>query len=177
MRINVGSKNEIKVAAVRDVIRDYVFLSNAEVVSVEVNSAVSEQPKSIAETIRGALNRAKNAFRHCDYSFGIEDGLMRVPNTKTGYMNISVCAIYNGQNHHLGLSAAFEYPLEVTKLVFEEGLDINQAFYKIGLTKNPKVGYAEGAIGILTRGRLLRKDYTKQAVMMALIQVENSGLF
>lgn len=177
MRINVGSKNDVKIEAVREAICDYDFLSNAEVVGIDVNSEVSEQPKSVDETIRGAMKRAESAFRNCDYSFGLEDGLMQVPNTKTGYMNICACAIYDGQNYHVGLSSAFEYPADVTRLVFEEGLDINQAFYRVGLTKNPKVGSEEGAIGILTHGRLLRKDYTKQAVMMALIHVENSNLF
>ncbi|HLD06430.1 MAG TPA: inosine/xanthosine triphosphatase [Candidatus Nanoarchaeia archaeon] len=177
MRINVGSKNDVKVSAVREAIRDYNFLSNADVSGLEVNSEISEQPKSADETIRGAMNRARNAFQDCDYSFGIEDGLMRVPNTKTDYMNVCACVIYDGQNYHIGLSSAFEYPHEVTKLVFDEGLDINQAFHKVGLTKNLNVGSAEGAIGILTHGRLLRKEYTKQAITMALIHVENSKLF
>ncbi len=174
MRINVGSQNDVKVSAVREAIRDYDFLSKVEVSGLEVSSEISEQPKSVDETIRGAMNRARNAFQNCEYSFGLEDGLMRVPNTKTDYMNVCACAIYDGQNYHVGLSSAFEYPPNVTRLVFDEGLDINQAFHKVGLTKNPKVGSAEGAIGILTHGRLLRKEYTKQAIMMALIHVENS---
>ncbi len=173
MKINVGSKNDIKVNAVSEVIRDYEFLSNSEVFGLEVSSEISEQPKSLDETIHGAMNRAKNAFQNCYYSFGLEDGLMKVPNTKTGYMNVCVCAIYDGKNYHLGLSSAFEYPCNVTKLVFEENLDISQAFYKVGLTKNPKIGSAEGVIGILTHDRLLRKEYTKQAIVMALIHLEN----
>ncbi len=129
------------------------------------------------ETIQGAMNRATNAFSDCQYSFGLESGLMKVSHTKTGYMDFCACAIYDGKNHHLGLSSAFEYPLEVTQLVFKKGLDINQAFYKTGLTKDPKVGSAGGAIGILTKGRLLRKDYTKQAITMALIHLENKKIF
>lgn len=177
MKINVGSQNDVKVSAVREVIRDYDFLLNAEVSGLEVSSEISEQPKSLDETIRGAMNRARNAFQSCDYSFGLEDGLMNVPNTKTDYMNVCACAIYDGQNYHIGLSSAHEYPHDVTKLVFDEGLDINQAFKKTGLTENLKVGSAEGAIGILTHGRLLRKEYTKQAITTALIHVENSKLF
>ena len=176
MRINVGSKNDVKIEAVREAVRDYDFLSNAEVIGVDFNSEVSEQPKTIDETVRGAMNRARSAFRECKYSFGIEDGSMRVPNTKTGYMNICACAIYDDQEYHMGLSSAFEYPHDVAKLVFEDGLDLNQAFYRTGLTKNPKVGSAEGVVSILTRGRLLRKEYTKQAITMALILVENSKL-
>ncbi len=174
MKINVGSQNNVKVSAVREAIRDYDFLSNTDVSGLNVSSEISEQPKSVDETIRGAINRSRNAFQNCNFSFGLEDGLMRVPNTKTNYMNVCACAIYDGQNYHIGLSSAFEYPHDVTKLVFEEGLDINQAFHRVGLTKNPKVGSSEGAIGILTHGRLLRKEYTKQAITMALIHVENS---
>ncbi|OGI15235.1 hypothetical protein A3K63_04145, partial [Candidatus Micrarchaeota archaeon RBG_16_49_10] len=150
---------------------------NAEVIGIEVDSGVPEQPKSVDEVVRGAMNRAVGAFKDCEYSFGIEDGLMEVHGTKTGYMNICVCAIYDGKNYHIGLSSAFEYPREVTRLVLEEGLDINQAAHKAGLTKKTKVGSAEGVIGILTHGRLPRKEYTKQAVTMALIHLENSRLF
>jgi len=81
MRINVGSQNDVKVNAVREAIRDYDFLSNADVSELEVSSEISEQPKSVDETIRGAINRARNAFQNCDYSFGLEDGLMNIPNT------------------------------------------------------------------------------------------------
>ncbi len=175
MKINVGSKNDVKVQAVRESIRDYKFLSSAAVSGIDVRSEISEQPKTLEETIRGARNRARNAFQNCDYSFGLEDGLMQVPTAETGYMNICACVIYDSRNYHLGLSSAFEYPPEVTRLVFEEELDINQAFHRICLTKNPKVGSTEGAIGILTHGRLPRKEYTKQAIVTALIHLENSG--
>ena len=92
-------------------------------------------------------------------------------------MNVCVCAIYNGQNYYIGLSSAFEYPRDVTKLVFDKGLDINQAFYEVGLTKNSKIGSSEGTIGILTFGRLIRKEYSKQAILMALIHLENSDKY
>ena len=177
MKINVGSKNEIKVSAVREVIVNYPFLSNTDISAIEVPSGVSEQPKSLEETIQGAINRAKGAFQDCDISFGIESGIMSVPHTKTGYMDFCACAIYDGKEHHIGLSSAFEYPIKVTKLIIEQGLDANQAFYKSGLTTNVKIGSAEGAIGMLTKGRVTRKDYTKQAILMALIHLENPDLF
>ena len=175
--IKIGSKNEVKVCAVKELIKNYDFLSNAEIVPIESSSDVSEQPVSLDETIKGAMNRAKNAFYQCDYSFGIEDGLIKVPYAKSDYMNVCACAIYDGKNFHIGLSSAFEYPKKITNLVFEKGLDISEAFYKAGLTKNPKIGSSEGTIGILTNGRINRKEYAKQAIMMALIHLENSDLF
>ena len=180
VRVCVGSTNENKINAVRETIRNYDFLAGADVVAANVNSGVAEQPKSINETIRGAMNRAKAAFsscKDCNYGFGLEDGLMEVANTKTDYMNVGACAIYDGKNFHIGLSSAYEYPHEVTRLVVEEGLDINQAFFKAGLTKNPKIGNAEGAVSILTHGRVNRKEYAKQSIVMALIHLENSHLF
>lgn len=173
MVINVGSKNEVKVSAVRETIYQYELLKNFEVLSLDVSSGVSSQPKSLNETITGAKNRARNAYQNCNYSFGIESGLMKVPHTKSGHMDICACIIFDGKNYHLGLSSAFEFPVSVTDLIFKEGLDANQAFYKIGLTKNEKLGSAEGAIGLLTRGRLTRKEYTKQAIISALIHLEN----
>lgn len=177
MKINIGSKNNVKIEAVREVIQDYDILSDMEVEGRDVESGISEQPINIDETIQGAINRARNAYDGCEYSFGIEDGLIQVQHTKTGYMNICACVIYDGQKNHLGLSSAFEYPRAVIKLVLEKEMDISQAFNKAGITKNTKIGSDIGAIGILTHGRLIRKDYTKQAIMMALIHLENAKLF
>jgi non-canonical (house-cleaning) NTP pyrophosphatase len=50
-------------------------------------------------------------------------------------------------------------------------LDVTQAFVKAGLSNNAHLGAAEGAIGVLTNGRLTRRDYARQAVDMALLQV------
>lgn len=177
MKLNVGSKNPVKVQAVEEATKNYDMLKGAQVVPVEVLSEVDDQPKSIEETIKGAMNRAKSAFKECDYSFGLESGLMKVPSAKSEYMNVSACAIFDGDEFHLGLSSAFEYPREVTRLVFEEGLDINQAFMKAGLSDNPKLGSFEGAIGLLTKGRLPRMEYEKQAVVMALVHLENSEVY
>jgi non-canonical (house-cleaning) NTP pyrophosphatase len=102
---------------------------------------------------------------------------MHVPHTKTDFMNICVCVIYDGEEYHIGISSAFEYPTKVTELVFKEGLDVNQAFYRAGLTKNPKIGSSEGAIGVLTHGRLTRKEHIKQGIAMALIHLENAQLY
>lgn len=169
--------NPAKIAAVKEIVQSYPMLAMAEIAGFEALSGVSSQPKSLQETIEGAKNRARNAFKDCDLSFGLESGLMAVPHTKTGYMDVTCCAIYDGKDFHIGLSSAFEHPREAVRLVFEEGMDINQAFHKIGLTGNVKIGSAEGAIGILTKGRLTRKDYTKQAILTALIHLENPHLF
>lgn len=172
MKIKIGSANQIKVAALKEILEEYAHLKDAEVSFVGVDSGVSEQPRSLDETVQGAMHRARAAFQDCDYSFGIESGLMTVSKTKSGFMEMTVCAIYDGSQYHLGLSSAWEVPKKLIQHILEDGLDMNQAAFKAGFTDNPEVGSAEGIIGVLTKGRLDRKAYTKEAIRTALIHLE-----
>lgn len=177
MKINIGTLSPVKIKAIENVIAGYDRFSKAEINCQKAKSEVSDQPKTLKETIKGAKNRARNAFIACDLSFGIESGLMKIPETKTGYMNASVCAIYDGNDYHLGLASCFEYPKEVVKLVLEKGLEISDASKEIGLTTKKKVGYEEGTIGLLTHGRLCSIEYYEHAVINALIHLENPELY
>jgi inosine/xanthosine triphosphatase len=178
MKIIVASTNPQKIKAVSDLIPRYDFLADSSIEGVSVPSGVSDQPKSLEETVQGAVNRAKSAFDDTtDYSFGIESGLIAVPQTKSGIMDVCVCAIFDGKEVHLGLSSAFEPPTKIVDMMRDEGLDMSEACLKAGLTTNPKLGASEGLIGILTRGRMDRLAYTTQAVMTALIHLENAHLF
>ncbi len=172
MKVVVGSTNPIKISAVAESLVLYPHLAGAKVTGTETSSGVSNQPKTLEETVQGAINRAKGSFKDCDYSFGIESGLMAVPSTKSGFMDVCVCAIYDGAEFHLGLSSAWEAPKAVMEHMLKDGLDMNDAAFKAGLTKDPKVGSAEGLVGIVTKGRLTRKDYTKEAIRTALIHLE-----
>jgi inosine/xanthosine triphosphatase len=176
MKVNIGTKNKIKIEALRETVAGYDFLKGAIVSGTEVVSGVPDQPQNIEATVCGAKKRAQNAFKDCDFAVGVEDGLMAVPGSGAGFMNVTAAAFYDGERFYLGLSAAFEYPPAVIRLV-KEGLDINQAFYKMELTGDPKIGSAQGAVGILTKGRWVRKDTVKQALTAALVQLENKSLF
>jgi inosine/xanthosine triphosphatase len=172
MKIIIGSENKIKVEAVKEIIQEYPHLKGAEILSKEVGSGVSDQPKSLEETVQGAMNRAKNIFSKCDYSIGLESGLMEVPKTKTGFMDVCVCAIYDGNEYHLGLSSAWETPKKVAEFMLKEGLNMTEAAVKAGLSKSSSLGSEEGLIGVMTKGRLTRKGYTKEALRTALIHLE-----
>ena len=173
MKVNVGSQNKAKVWAVAEILEEYEHLKDAQVDGIAVGSGVSAQPKSLDETITGAKNRARDAYQNCAYAVGIESGLMHVPQSKSGYMDVCVCAIYDGNEYHIGLSSAWEFPdRSVTNLMVIDSLDMSEAITKAGYTKNPNIGSEEGAIGILTKGRIDRKEYTKQALRMALIHLE-----
>lgn len=180
MHIIVGSTNQIKVAAVTEIIKEYQILAHAKVIAIESPSCVADQPLSLEETINGAKNRAQHAFQSqpAHFGFGIESGLFPVPQVKTGYMTVCACAIYDGKEFYVGLSSAFESPVQITKLIVTGGLTMAQAFNKTGVVNNPKLGSTGGgAVGLLTKGRVDRVAYSKQAVIMAMIELENAELF
>lgn len=177
MIINIGSMNGTKISALKEIAQEYDFLSNAQITPIAVQSDVSRQPRSLEETIQGAINRAKSAFNGCSLSIGIESGFMQAPYTKSGYLNTCCCAIYDGTNVHLGLSSSFEYPVSAVRLVLDDGSDISEVFYNLGLAADASVGSKEGAISILTKGRTNRKEYTKESIRAALIHLDNPGLY
>jgi len=174
MKINVGSKNQTKIQAVRDALRLYPKLfPNPEIIGMDITVPLFGHPKSLDETVQGAIKRAKEASVDCEYSFGLEGGLMEVPSSKTGFMEVGACAIFDGKNIYLGLSPAFEWPKKVTELIVNGKADASQAFKQLGLTEHEKLGAVKGGvINILTQGRLTREDFTKYSIIMALILLE-----
>ncbi len=58
MNIKIASQNPVKVEALKEILLDYNHLQDAKVESVDVSSGVSDQPKSLEETISGAKNRS-----------------------------------------------------------------------------------------------------------------------
>ena len=175
MKIVVGSKNNAKISAVAEYIVDYASLADATVIGINANSQVSDQPLTLNETITGAMNRAQEALAHegATYGFGIESGLMTVPHTLSGHLDVCACAIADIDGVYIGLSSAWEFPdVAISESMTKDGLDMTQACIKHGLTNDSEIGKKQGAVGIVTRGRLTRKAYTQEAVRNALIHIE-----
>ncbi|MBI2102657.1 inosine/xanthosine triphosphatase [Candidatus Woesearchaeota archaeon] len=172
MNINIGTDNPTKIQALTEVIQEYDLLCAAMVIPSRVDSGVGDQPLTLDQTMLGAQNRAKAAYRNCHFSVGIESGFLEAPLANGGLMEVTVCAVYDGKNVHYGFSSGFNCPEDILAFV-KQGKNLNDAAYLAGYTPNPEVGKAEGIIGVLTRGRVTRKEYTKQALRMALIHVEN----
>lgn len=177
MIIAVGSTNEAKVFAVKEIVGSSPFFARVQVASIATNSDVSDQPLSLQETIQGAKNRAKSAFKKCEacsYSFGIESGLMKTSDVSTGFLHISVCCIYDGENYYTGLSTGFELPPQILELILTKKMDLGQACLYAGVSNNEKIGSTEGFIGVLTKGKVDRKEYSKQCITTAILQLENA---
>jgi inosine/xanthosine triphosphatase len=172
MRVHLGSTNAAKMEALKEVLALYPKFADAEVVGVEVDSGVAEQPMNLGETIDGAIHRAKSAFNGSDLSIGIEGGLLEVPQTASGVAKLEACAVYDGKEIGLGFSCAYVVPEDLHRIVVEQHVDMSEALKIAGYTNHPKIGTAGGGIGLLTDGRMVRKDMCKQALITALISVK-----
>ena len=56
-------------------------------------------------------------------------------------------------------------------------MDLSQACNAAGVTSNPKLGEAEGLIGVLSNGRVTRQAYTEQALQMCFFFLEQRSLY
>ncbi len=179
MRIAVGSQNKVKIAAVEQAIALYPSLfTHPTIEGANIQVPEFGHPKSMQETVEGAIYRAKEAFSNCTYSIGLEGGLIEVPHTHSGFMEVGACAIYDGKTIYLGLSPAYEWPVPVTQLILAGKADASQAFRQLEYTTHDKLGAAPGGIiGLLTHGRMSREDFTKYSLMMAIIQLEQAVFY
>jgi len=169
MKVAVGSRNPVKVRAVRRALSRFF---NAEVFGVEVSSGVSPQPMGFEETFRGALNRAKSAYTQADWGVGIEAGLIYIE-PPGNYFDIQICVIYDG-SISTGLGPGFVYPPKVIEEVLE-GREVGEVMEE--LTGIEDIGKKIGAIGYLTTGKVTREEITEQSVLMALVPRIRAKLF
>jgi inosine/xanthosine triphosphatase len=163
--------------AVAETLAGYPRFADAEVCGFKASSNVSEQPRSMQETLRGARNRAAGALASrpgVRVAFGIESGVFEI-----GEQMFDICAcvaVVAGGREAVGWSSAFQIPPRVARHV-RLGLDLSQASNAAGLSADPKLGEGQGLIGVLTEGRVDRLAYTRQAVTVCMIGVDRDELY
>jgi len=173
MKINIGSENPVKVKAVKNAFGKY--FKKVVVQGKKTDSEARDQPLNLLEILNGAKSRAEKNFIDCQYSIGIESGIMSFP-CDSGYMEITVAAIFDGTNFFLGTSPLFEYPKKAVQLLLQERDDVTTAFAKL-FGKEKDLGRKQGAVGELTKGKIDRTKFTELAVMMALTKIVSKEFF
>lgn len=98
--------------------------------------------------------------------------MYKVPEVDTGFMDASICAIYDGKNYYIGFSPSFEYP----KTVVERVLKGEELGYMEDIFGNTAKG-RKGAIGVLTDGRVYRDELEEYAVIMALTKIVSKEIY
>ncbi|MCQ2086168.1 MAG: inosine/xanthosine triphosphatase [archaeon] len=161
MDIAVGSLNFVKIEAVREVMER--IYGDVRIFAVSVDSGVPEQPFE-EETERGAKNRAKACIGNHTLGVGIEAGVF----DRYGFLyDIQHCAVVDKDGGiTTGLGPGFRYPNEISELV-KRGMTVSEAVERIYGKEN--VGQTCGAVGVLSKGVIDRKELTKQSVIAAMI--------
>lgn len=166
----VGSENPVKINCVTAAVT--AFWPTAQVVGTRTDSQVSAQPTSEHEMYIGALNRARQALKNiptAQYGVGIEGGIEDDPkDNEDGMWAFAVIVIVDRQQRTSeGQTGRFRLPPGVARLIRDEGLELGEADDRIFGRQNSKQN--EGAIGILSDGRITRMELYQPAVIFALL--------
>lgn len=165
MKIHVGTRNTLKVRAVRAAFAAVFGDDLLDVVAVEIEEGVPPQPFD-GDVAQGAICRARGALAGADYGVGIEAGLVLFPGYD-GYLSVQFCAVLDRTGKlTVGHGPGYALPQEVLDRLMD-GSTLNREMSR--LSGIPKIKEKEGAIGILSGGRIDRFSITREAVLMALI--------
>lgn len=159
--IAVGSLNPVKVEAVR-IVMEKIY-GSVRIFPVNSKSGVSEQPFE-DETVKGAINRAKDALGNHKMAVGIEAGVFE---RYDGLYDIQHCAIIDDTGKiTIGMGSGFRYPDKIAELV-RNGKTVGEAMSATYAEND--IGREQGAIGILSKGLLDRRELTEQSVLNAML--------
>jgi inosine/xanthosine triphosphatase len=173
--IIVASQNPVKIEAALCGFQRMFPNQEFAVQTVSVPSGVSSQPRSNAETLQGAVNRAVEAAHQlpeADFWVGIEGG---VEETEKGEMTafawVAVCDL---RQMGRGRTGTFYLPPAVAELL-HQGKELGEADDIVFGRINSK--QENGAVGLLTGDVIDRAQLYEHAVILALIPFKNKELY
>jgi inosine/xanthosine triphosphatase len=168
MKILVGSKNPVKIASVKEALKNY--FDNIDVIGIEVESGVSVQPIN-DETFAGALNRAirlkeinDSQKLDADLFVGIEGGITKQFDKWFAFGCMSI--IDNNGRTGFGTSPHFQLPQSVVNKLLK-GIELGDVMDEIMNQQNTK--QKGGAIGFFTNGVMNRKELYVEGLKVAII--------
>lgn len=178
MKVLIGSRNRVKMEATKEAFSEY--FDKVEVVGIEVNSKVSNQPIE-DETFEGAENRAFalktiNEERNFNAKFfvGIEGGLKRL--FERWFVFGVMCIMDDKGRIGYGTSPFFELPSHISKeLLGGKGVELSDVMDTLIGEKNTKEN--QGAVGYFTKGVMDRKRYYVDGLIVALIPFLNTDMY
>jgi inosine/xanthosine triphosphatase len=164
-QVVIGSKNQAKIQAVVSVFEE----QDIDIVSLETDSGVSDQPFSDEETIEGAINRAKYSLKKstADLGIGLEGGVVE---TKHGLFLCNWGAMVTKQSD-LFIAGGARIPLpEAVAKELRQGKELGPIMDEF--TKKAGIRKKEGAIGVFTNEKINRADMFTHIVKMLIGQYE-----
>lgn len=176
MKILVGSKNPVKLDAVKETFS--LYFNSIEVIGIEVNSNVPDQPIN-EETFTGAQNRANELKKinseqslNGDFFVGIEGGIQK--NYNKWFALGCMCIIDKNGKTSFGTSAHFELPPIVIDQLLERR-ELGHVMDKIMNAENTK--QKGGAIAFFTNGKMNRKELYIPGLISALVPFQHKKMY
>jgi inosine/xanthosine triphosphatase len=141
MKVAVGSKNPVKIAATKEAFKKLFPEEQWEVIGIEVASGVPDQPMSDEESISGARNRAIKSMKELDtdYGVGLEGGLQEI--SGHWFDNGWIVVVDKNGNEGVGSTVKMPTPAKLMELIYQ-GIELGIANDMVFKTKNSK--HAEG---------------------------------
>lgn len=165
MKVAVGSKNPVKIQAVREAFEKVFPAETWEVIGVNVASGVPDQPMSDKESILGARNRAKRSLEatDADYGVGLEGGLQEVNNR---WYDCGWTVITNKKGEQgIGSTLRMETPPKMMELI-NQGIELGTVNDMVFKVKNSK--HDTGHFGLMTNNAVTRLEGYRDGVISAL---------
>lgn len=176
MKILVGSKNPVKLEAVKESFEKY--FNDIEVLGFDVDSNVPAQPVN-DETFIGAEHRAKELINlnkseklNADFFVGIEGGIIKQHGRWFAFG--AMCIIDRNWKKSFGTSAHFELPPTVTEKLLS-GEELGYVMDKIMREENTK--QKGGAIAFFTNGEMNRKELYIPGLISALVPFNHTAMY
>lgn len=163
VKVIVGSSNQTKLAAVT------AIFPEANIIPTSVSSDVSSQPIGDEETMKGAINRAKNAQQLFTDAFtiGLEGGVMFLHHQL--YLNNWGALITPDKTIYTAAGARIPLPSSFIQKI-EAGLELSDVMNEYAQRKN--IRHHEGAIGIFTNNHISRTEMFMHIVSLLKGQIE-----
>lgn len=151
MKIVVGSTNKAKIRAAQLAV-DKLF-PGTKVSGMEVDSGVSNQPKSAEESLQGAINRAENAMEKtkADYTIGMEGGMYKIG--KRWFESGWIAVVDKKDKIGLGTSAHWQVSDKISRELLA-GKELREVVTE--LSGKPNIYQEEGVMGLITSNHLPR---------------------
>ncbi len=158
VEIALGSTNAVKVLALRWALERLGL--NVEPRPVEVPSGVADQPLSEAETVAGALARARAAREALGAALGV--GIEGGVDLEGGWV-VNVAAVEDGARSALGRSPGVRLPAD-----WLAALRAGESLGELIEARYGPEARTLGAMGVFTGGALTRQEASAQAALAAL---------
>ena len=174
LRVNVGSLNPVKIAAVRSAFERVWPEKVWDFTGVTVPSGVSVQPMSNTESITGARNRARNALAASDaaYGVGLEGGLQEI---EGHWYDFGWIVVVDREGHEgIGSTIGMAVPPRMITMI-QQGMELGDVIDIIFQKQNSK--QSNGHFGLMTHDAITREKAYSDGVVSALAHFIHPELF